>query len=228
MAWYNNDWTYRKKVTVANAQVPGNLSGFPMLLSFTFGANEKGNVKAAGADIRVTTSDGQTEVPREIESFNASSGVFVGWTKVDLNSGTDTIFYVYYGNAAASEPATDATYGSENVWDSNYLAVWHLNEDPTSAITDSTSYDRDGTNSGIDSGDQIPGKVDGSLNLDGAGEHFNRAWDSALNLLTDMTLEAWVKVSGTTRGGLTDKFSAGGAFPGYNHRRPGSEASPRG
>jgi len=47
------------------------------------------------------------------------------------------------GNASLTEPAANSTYGSQNVWDSNYKLVAHMNQEPNGnaigAIKDSTS-----------------------------------------------------------------------------------------
>jgi len=73
---------------------------------------------------------------------------------IEFITGTDTDFYIYYGNISASDDVD-----SESVW-SNYDAVWHLKEqtDGTSGeIVDSTSSNHDGTGSGF------PTSVDGII-----------------------------------------------------------------
>ena len=56
-----------------------------------------------------------------------------------VSSTSDTDIYMYYGKADATDGADP-----ENVWDSNYKMVLHMD----SALLDSTANDNDGTNSG--------------------------------------------------------------------------------
>ena len=146
--WYDANWQYRRQITIDHTQVKDvadpstTYADFPALVY----ATGLSNIKADGADIRFTSSNGTAELPREIESY--SGGTLYAWVKVtltkDSGDSSDDVIYMYYGNAAATEPAPDSTYGSENVWSNGYAAVWHLHDD----FLDSTQYDNDGTNSG--------------------------------------------------------------------------------
>jgi len=133
--WYDTDWSYRREITIDHTKVEDvadpstTYADFPVLVY----ATGLSNIKAAGADIRFTSSDGTTELPREIEDY--SGGTLYAWVKVtltkDSSDADDDVIYMYYGNAAATEPAPDSAYGSQNVWDDNYNGVWHLSEDPS-------------------------------------------------------------------------------------------------
>jgi hypothetical protein len=84
------------------------------------------------------------------------------------------------------------------VWDSNYKGVWHLSEDPSGTIYDSTSYNNDGTTQGgMTSGAQTYGKIDGSLYFDGSDDYLSVSDAVSLDMTSSITLEAWV--NGTTR-----------------------------
>ena len=147
--WYDPDWSYRRQVTIDHTEVTDvddpstTYADFPLLVY----ATGLSNIRADGADIRFTSSDGITELPREIESY--SGGTLYAWVKVNLtkDSGdsTDDVIYMYYGNAAATEPAPDSTYGTQNVWDSNYNMVQHMND---ADFNDSTMNNNDGTDDG--------------------------------------------------------------------------------
>jgi len=140
VGWYDANWQYRRAVTIDHTKVEDvadpstTYADFPVLVY----ATGLSNIKANGADIRFTSSDGTTELPREIESY--SGGTLYAWAKVtltkDSSDSSDDVIYMYYGNDSASEPAPDSTYGSENVWDTNFKAVYHLSEDPTATPTD--------------------------------------------------------------------------------------------
>src|SRR3989338_2847452 len=142
MAWYNASWTYRVKITIQNGKVDADLTNFPVYVNLAnLPAGFHTNVNQTDArDIRVTRADGTTECAREVVSYVAASDTGELHFLADaLANATDTEFYIYYGNAAATEPAANATYGSQNVWDSNYKAVWHLKNASSTTIADSTS-----------------------------------------------------------------------------------------
>jgi hypothetical protein len=59
-----------------------------------------------------------------------------------VNCTSDTLITVYYNATGKSQPAADAAYGSEAVWDSNFLAVHHFQASAAPEL-DSTSNDND-------------------------------------------------------------------------------------
>jgi hypothetical protein len=144
--WYDNNWTYRQKITIDHTKVPNtNQTNFPVLVSLT----GLSNINANGTDIRFASDDGSTLLAREIESY--SNGALVAWVKVPvLSTSVDTVIYMYYGNSGATEPVASSIYGSQKVWDdggsNKYSAVWHLNN--PLIPTDSTSNLKNATNSG--------------------------------------------------------------------------------
>ena len=204
-AWYNPGWLYRRPITIDHTQVEDvadpstTYANFPVLVY----ATGLSNIKADGADIRFTSSDGITELPREIESY--SGGTLYAWVKVtltkDSNDADDDVIYMYYGNAAATEPAPGSAYGSQNVWDSNYTGVWHLSEDPSGAppqMKDSTSNDNDSTSQGsMTAGDQVTGQIDGSLDLDGINDYIQTTSGES-KTASNITWEVWFKADVTT------------------------------
>ncbi len=124
-AWYNNNWNYRKNITIDKSKVPSDQSNFPVLISLTSDADLAARAMTNGNDILFTTSDGTTKLSHEIESYRNSTGALVAWVKVPVVNSTtstaNTIIYMYYGYSSAGVQQ-DPT----NVWDSNYKAVWHL------------------------------------------------------------------------------------------------------
>ena len=149
--WYSigGTWNYRKKITidhtkVADAANPSvTYANFPVLISMT----GLSNIKANGADIRFTLSDGITEIPREIEKYD--NGALTAWVKLtltkDASDSTNDEIYMYYGNVDAVEPLASSEFGRENVWDDGFVGVWHLSEGSGDTIYDSTSNGNNGT-----------------------------------------------------------------------------------
>ncbi len=138
-------YCYRKSITIDNTKVSGstNLTDFPLLLSITDidlrSVTYNGNVESStGNDIHITDAS-HTELEVEVESYTESNGEFVAWIKVpSLDYNDNTTLYIYYGKSGDTAPTSD-------VWDSNYAAVWHLNEDTGSQILDATSNNMDET-----------------------------------------------------------------------------------
>lgn len=154
--------------------------------------------RADGGDIRVTLSDG-TELAREIVSIDTTAGTGEMWVKIPTLSGSvDTEIWIRY-NGVDTEPAADSTYGSENVWDNNYLAVYHMEEDPSGTapqIIDSTGNGRDGTSNGsMTPGNSVTGQIENGLDFDGVDDFI-----SIPNTLSSeiCTLEYWAAIESTT------------------------------
>ena len=203
--WYNQDWAYRRLITIDHTKVSDadnpstEYADFPVLVY----ATGLTNVNAGGSDIRFTASDGVTELPREIEYYN--SGTLWAWVKTtltkDSSDGSDDTFYMYYGSANATEPAPDSTYGSQNVWNSSYIGVWHLAE-TSGTIEDSTANANHGTYSGS-IWDPANKKIDGALGFDGYNDEVNMGnqYNSDLDMYgKSFTWECWYDTDGFSSG----------------------------
>jgi len=157
--WYNSSWDYRVKITVNSAEVDADLTDYPVYVSLAnLPAGFHSNVKTDGSDIRVTSSDGLTEIPREVVFYDSATDTGELHFKGDVSSTVDTDFYIYYGNAAATEPAIDSTYGAENAW-TKYEAVYHFHN----SLLDSTTNDHDLTN--VNSIDTSSGQIGNGRNF---------------------------------------------------------------
>lgn len=164
-AWYDNAWDYRFSITTNADVINADLTDFPVYLDLNGAPSEFfTNVDANGADIRMTKNDGTTEVAREIVWMDTANGIGELHFIADgtLSSSSDSTFYIYYGNSSATEPAADSTYGSENVW-TNYTAVWHFQDPPTSTMPDSAENGYDLTTFGsLTAGDSVAGQLTGN------------------------------------------------------------------
>ena len=63
--WWNDDWHYRKSITINSSQVAGDLTNFPMLVSIT-DSDLSNKAQANGNDIVFTLNNG-TRLDHEIE-----------------------------------------------------------------------------------------------------------------------------------------------------------------
>ena len=110
-SWYDSDWSYRNEVTVSHplGLTGGTLSGYQVKVALTGGTG--GNFDFSKAlpdlsDIRFTAADGITLIPFWIESQTAGTSATI-WLKVPTIPGDGTSVYLYYGNAAPTEPSYD-------------------------------------------------------------------------------------------------------------------------
>ncbi|MCX6796798.1 MAG: hypothetical protein NTW06_04885 [Candidatus Falkowbacteria bacterium] len=146
--WYDDSWNYRTKITVQNGQVLADITGFPIYVNLAnLPADFHSHVKEDASDIRVTTTDGVTEVPREVVYYASSTDTGELHFKGDILDASNVDFYIYYGNPSATDLATTTTYGRNNVWTNGYGGVWHMG---TSTLVDSTgNAGNSTTNTGV-------------------------------------------------------------------------------
>ncbi len=189
-SWYNSSWNYRKKITIDHTKVASDEANFPVLISL----DSLSNINANGTDIRFTSSDGTTELPREIESY--SSGSLRAWVNAPtLSSSSDTVIYMYYGNSAATEPAASSTYGSQNVWktdgvDTSAVMVQHMKDTTTSTITDSTANANNGTKFAANEPIEATGEIGKGQTFDGTNDYVNASNGASLNIGNNTTNSA--------------------------------------
>ncbi|MEK7227313.1 MAG: DUF2341 domain-containing protein, partial [Patescibacteria group bacterium] len=131
--WYDSGWDYRKKITINPQNVTAGLSNFPMLFSRVDlelrATTSSGYVASStGGDI-LFTDENHAKIPHEIEYYASTTGELIAWVKVPFVSSTSTReIYIYYGNDTVPlANQQDVT----NVWNSNYIGVWHLKDGTT-------------------------------------------------------------------------------------------------
>ena len=192
---------YRRKFTVSSALISETLTNFPVALH----AGTSAGISAADLSdiftelsaldskrIAVTTSDGVTQCPVEIERFDPSDlkGLF-HFKAPTVMAGTDTDFYFYYDAAQHENDSYVGETGSTNgasVWDDNFLIVHHMNSDPTSTIPDSTKNNNDGTSSGsMTSGDLVDNLGSGKgIDFDASNDVINVSSAGTIDNITPM------------------------------------------
>jgi len=162
--WYNASWPYRLEITIDHTKVDANLVDFPVLITeANMTAQFWANVKADGTDIVVTDDDGETKLKRELVDINTVGETMELWFKAPtLSSTVDDVFYLYFGNAGAAEVNDTAT------WDTNYVFVSHMEDDPDNAhIVDSTSHGDDGTKLAANEPIEVVGQIGRAQDFDG-------------------------------------------------------------
>lgn len=217
--WYNYSWPYRLKLTIEADKVDADLTDYPVYLNLAnLPSSFHSHVNQTDArDIRITKGDGTTELPREVVFYNSSTDTGEVHFKYSgtLSGTTDTDVYIYYGNTGASDYATTATYGRNNVWDSAYKGVWHLNES-SGTHYDSTSNNNDSTAISVATQGTANAKIGGADDFNGTTSYINLGTGSSLDFAGDATLQAWIYPEGWGEGGYGSIVARGaGSSKGY-------------
>ncbi len=219
--WYSDNWQYRRKITIDNTKVSGNLNNFPVLINIASDSNIASGAQTSGNDILFTDEYG-TKLNHEIESYTSGTGALVAWVRVPhLKGDEDTVLYLYYGNSSASDQQN-----ATGVWDNNYLGVWHLGESSTGSApvtrADSTSYSHDLTDNNTTPSD-AGGQIGNAASFEESNSEYLSILNSALNSnfpgkdtsLNYMTFEGWVNSASLPTAyeidGIMSKRNGGGA-----------------
>jgi len=192
MSWYDTDWDYRVEITVDNTQVDGDVSDFPVYVDLSdMPESFFTNVDSAGADIRITRSDGTTECAFEIVAIDTSAKTGELHFKANfLSSSSDTSFKIYYGNAGASAYAVDATYGSNNVWTNGYICADHMQ-----STTGDDSTGNAGSKTATGSPSTTAGKLSGNaVELSGLGQYMSFSDFAELAGMGAYSVSFWVNL----------------------------------
>jgi len=164
-AWWNNDWTLRKKITVDTSPT-GTAITDPIgtgvvlirLSDFNFGA-----AKDDGSDIRIIADDDKTPLTYHIEKYDSLLGEAFLWVKIpDLKPGTVTNLWLYYGNTTGTAPQPGGP-DAKATYDPDYELVYHFAENGAPAV-DSTANGNNADKAGLPDDSAIIGP---GLRLDG-------------------------------------------------------------
>ncbi len=228
--WHDNAWNYRMRITVESTQVDADLTDFPVYLDLSnidAGHGFWRGVKSAGEDIRITQSDGETEVPVEIVAIDTSAYTGEIHFKADNLSDTDdTQFWLYYGNSSATMPADTHSYGKNNVWDlAGFGMVHHFFGATATDIDDSTSNNNDvTTDESTSPGYNVPAKLGEGVDFDGTDVLSVADHDSLDPGTGDFSISAWVQLDTiTTTYGITSKGNWNSGQDNWQFTMSGSE-----
>lgn len=128
-AWWNAEWTIRKKVTVDTSAAAGNLSepvgGAAVgLLRFSDANLQFGATREDGSDLRFVAEDGKTLLTYHIEKIDPLLNEAFVWVKLpEIKSGGATNFWLYYGNAAGQ---ISAVADAKATYDADTVLVYHF------------------------------------------------------------------------------------------------------
>jgi hypothetical protein len=181
--------TMRRPINLPGGVVSEALSNFPLFLRLEKGTDIDYALAGQSAErLRFYDAAGQQRLPYELDHWNPDgrSLVWVRAPRLDPNGGL--LMWMYYGEGAPPDPLP-----ASQVWSSDYVAVWHMN-DGGGIVHDSTAFANDGTldgNATIEPG----GRIGTALILDGNNSYLQVAANSPLDI-TAGTVEALARFDG--------------------------------
>ncbi len=179
--WLDGGWDQRVEITIDSSNVDAALANFPVLIYISAASGQNPDdisfifdelvADANRFKIAVTEDDGETELYVEIEKWDDAGEEAWLWVGVpNIANGADTTLYLYFDIDHADNVAFVGDSNSavaENVWDSNFVLVDHMQDDPDNAHTrDSTQYDNDGTKLGANEPIEVAGQVGDAQDYD--------------------------------------------------------------
>lgn len=112
-AWWNEDWTARKKITLTNPA--GAVSEVPVLIRLHTGNFDFLAANENGSDLRLVAGDDATELKFHIEKWDSLNQLALLWVKLPQLA-AKTELYLYFGNEAATMASNSkATYDNASV-----------------------------------------------------------------------------------------------------------------
>jgi biopolymer transport protein ExbB len=195
-AWWNDDWSFRKKLTIDTTAATGvNIQESPtevpvLVRLHTANFGYFLDVQQDGSDLRFIGSDDKTPLKFHIEKFDSINEMALIWVLVPRMVGsTNTEFlWMYYGNASATNGQDpQGTYGV------NQALVYHFDEAGT-APKDKTAYKNDAT---LFTAEAIPaGLIGGGVQFkQGSAIRVAGSPSLQVNPQTGWTASMWVKMT---------------------------------
>ena len=182
--WGLLSYANRKKITIDSTKVSGSstLVNIPIVIEIT--DSDLTSAQADGSDIIIADAQFK-KLDYEIESFDNSTGKLTCWVRIpQLKHDVDTKIYVYW-----EKNTTVIDQQNKNgVWDTDYEAVYHLNDNVQAG--DSTSNAKNMTATGTAT-IIANGKIGKSLSFNNAPFFTVANFAGIAN--TSVTMECWVK-----------------------------------
>ena len=211
-AWWNDEWTLRKKITLdttsTGSVIPDPIGTSAVLIRLHDGDFQFANAKDDGGDLRFVAEDDKTLLTYHIEKFDSLLDEAFVWVKLpDLKPGTRTSFWLYYGNSGAKAVKADDPKGT---YDADTVLVYHFAEHNQPPL-DATKFANNAQNAGIPDDGSLIGT---GLRLNGQGvitipASSSLPWTDG----SALTWSAWIKlVSAQPNATIFSRQDGGNAF----------------
>lgn len=144
--WWDASWGYKQLITLNTDSIgmtANNTTDMPILVDINSSNTDFwSHVDSNGNDVRFTNVAETANFSYHFNDWNYAAQRARIWVKVTdtFTNGSDTTFYVYYGN-----PTATATANAHATYDGNFEAVYH-SENPSGDMTDVTGHHAPATN----------------------------------------------------------------------------------
>ncbi len=192
-AWWNEEWQYRKNITLdttaAGADIRENIPLFPVLIRLHSGNFDFTRVKENGEDIRFVGNDDITALKYHIEVFDAVNEIALIWVSLPVITGGSNQegIWVYYGNTAAA-----AGGDSKTTYDAFSQGVYHFSE-VEGAPKDAASYATHASR--FTGGSGLAGVIGNGAGFFGTESILEIPDHPAFNFSSGFTFSTWIKLS---------------------------------
>ena len=181
--------------SIDHTKIDSDISDFPVGILIESSTGFMSGLGAADWQNLHATVDG-TECYVEVERWNASNEVAVLWVRVPLvSSSADTVIKITTGTANTSYVGETGDTPAQNVWENDFVAVYHMSQDPSGGedcILDSTSNGLHGTPQGsMTSDDLVDGAFGSAIDFDGSDDYIEF---SSLTVGSEITLRVTLQL----------------------------------
>lgn len=189
-AWWDNDWGYKKKITLKTDAYLAWDTTTDLAIPITQNAEDTSfwaNVNADGSDVRFVNAAEDAELDFHFEDFDTLDQNMLAWVEVTdtFTSGANVEIYMYYGNAGASDAQDiDGTYPAI------YTAVWDFNETSGTMGQDLTDNGYNLTHTNTPDLD-VNGLLDGAITYKRAESERSSNTTLFDGGLTELTISFW-------------------------------------
>lgn len=209
MAWWNNDWTERREVTLDASGlrgVQGSLTRVPVLVRLHSGIFDFSKARPDGGDIRFVAADDKTPLTYHIERFDPTAELALIWIDMpQIEAGAPQKIWIYYGNQQAT-PVANAN-GS---YDGEQSLVLHFSESNGAPVDQTANRNRIAA---FTAKPTVEGLIAGGATFIGESQ-LRIAPSQSLTIPAggSMTWSAWIRpqAGGPQEGLVFTKLSAGG------------------
>lgn len=195
-AWWNEDWKFRKKLTIDTTTVTGiDIQDSPQTVPVLVRLHS-GNfgffldLKQDGSDLRFIASDDKTALKFHIDKFDPINEMALIWVQLPqvMGAANTEYLWIYYGNgnAVAGEDKS-GTYGVDQ------SLVYHFNSDGT-APKDATAYNN---NPNLFTSEAAPASLIGAGAVFKGNGVISIPESPSLRIMPDVgwTTSMWVKIT---------------------------------
>ena len=182
-------WQWRRRLTVDadTAAIRSPLAHVPVLVRLSPERFDYGAVKPDGSDVAFFGIDEETPLPYEVEVWDPA-GESLLWVRVPaVGAPPNDHLWMYYG---AEDEA--GLHSPAEVWQPDYVGVWHLGGEASEPIVDSSANAPAG--SAGDSVVEADGIAGRALEFD-AGDDISVPNAEAFAQPEEFSLEAWARPS---------------------------------